>query len=131
MTWTSAAVADRFREAWDTLRRVPAPQVRGFMSSWPPYVQDVVEAARPSDAVVRLSPASPKAIDRMHEMFGWFVHLADRPHLTQAVWLTAAMGMGPKRAGAVLGIHRDTVRSRRNEALDRIVSALNAARAAA
>ena len=131
MTWTSTAVADRFRDAWDSLRRVPAPQVLGFMSSWPPYVREAVEAARPGDVIVRLSPASPQAIDRMHEVFGWFIHLNERPHLTSALWLTAAMGMGPKRAGAVLGVHRDTVRSRRNEALDIIVRALNATRARA
>jgi len=129
MTWTRETVADRLRDAWDTLRRVPAPQVKGFMSSWPPYVREVVEAATPGDVVVRLAPASPQAIDRMHDVFGWFIHLAGRPHLTSAMWLTAAMGMGPTRAGSVLGIHRDTVRTRRNEALDIIASALNAARA--
>jgi hypothetical protein len=129
LTWTRDAVAARIREARDTLRRVPAERVQGFLSNWPPCVQDVVEGLGAGDRVVRLSPASPRAIDRMHDVFGWFVHLKDRRQLTMALWLTAGIGMGPTRAGAVLGVHRDTARSRRNEALDIIVQALNASKA--
>jgi hypothetical protein len=77
-------------------------------------------------APVRLSPAQPRAIDRMDETFGWFRVLAGRPHLTAALWLTCGAGLGPKRAGEILGAHRDTVRARRDEALDAIVSELNA-----
>jgi hypothetical protein len=33
--------------------------------------------------------------------------------------------MGPKRAGAILGVHRDTLRNRRDEALALIVEGLN------
>jgi hypothetical protein len=36
------------------------------------------------------------------------------------VWLTAGCGMGPKRAGAILGVHRDTLRTRRDLALSRM-----------
>jgi hypothetical protein len=39
--------------------------------------------------------------------------------------------MGPSRAGGVLGVHRDTVRSRRDEALDRIAEGENRRRIAA
>ena len=128
MTWTREQVASRIREAWDTLRRVPAHGVPGFRRSWPDYVQDVVDAYGYTAAVVRLSPASPQAIDRMHETFGWFLALEDRAHLAKAMWLTAGCGMGPKRAGAILGVHRDTVRARRDEALDMIAEALNRGR---
>jgi hypothetical protein len=125
MTWTRETVAARIREAWDTLRRVPAHAVPGFRLSWPDVVQDTAEAYGYTAAAVRLARASPQAIDRMHETFAWFRFLADRPHLTKAMWLTAGCGMGPKRAGAILCIHRDTVRARRDEALDAVADSLN------
>jgi Domain of unknown function (DUF6362) len=83
------------------------------------------------EAIVRLTPASPQAIDRMEEVFGWFVHLEGKPHLTVAMWLTCGIGMGPKRAGDIIGVHRDTVRTRRDEALDIMVHALSYAKAKA
>lgn len=124
MQHTRESVAARLREAWDTLRRVPAQSVPELRSSWPQVIHDLAEAYGYTAPVVRLSPASPQAIDRMHETFTWFKHLEGHPHLTKAVWLTAAAGMGPRRAGHILGTHRDTVRARRDEALDRIADAL-------
>ena len=124
MQHTRESVAARLREAWDTLRRVPAQTVPALRSSWPQAVQDVADAYGYTPPTVRLSPASPQAIDRMMETFTWFKALEDAPHLTRAVWLTAAAGMGPRRAAHILGIHRDTVRARRDEALDRIADAL-------
>lgn len=130
MTWTREMAALRLREAWDTLRRVPAHSVPGFRVSWPDVVQDAFDAYGYTAATVRLARASPQAIDRMHDTFGWFVFLAGQPHLTKAVWLTCGMGMGPKRAGALLGVHRDTLRARRDEALALIVDGLNRREAA-
>lgn len=121
---TREVVVARLREAWDTLRRVPVRGGPRLMLSWPDVVLDVAEAYGYGGPTVRLSPASPKAIDRMHEVFGWFRALADAPHLTKAVWLTCGAGMGPKRAGEVLGVHRDTVRARRDDGLERIVEAM-------
>lgn len=115
-------VALRLREAWDTLRRLPASRVQGFRSAWPATIRDALELEGGALDFARLSSPTPRAIDRMHEVFGWFVHLKDQPHLTVAVWLTCARGMGPARAGAIIGVHRDTVRRRRDEALDRIVA---------
>jgi hypothetical protein len=110
-------VACRVREACDTLRRLPAGQIQGYRSAWPEMMAECIDAAG-GDSVVRLAAASPRAIDRMLEVFGWFFHLRDRPHLAAALWMTCGRGMGPSRAGALLGIHRDTVRNRRDEALD-------------
>jgi hypothetical protein len=127
MIWTREMVAARMREAWDTLRRVPSQSVPGFRTSWPDMVQDTFDAYGYTQAQVRLARAAPAAIDRMHEAFGWFVHLGEQPHLTRAVWLCAGAGMGPKRAGAILGVHRDTMRARRDEGLERIAEALSRA----
>ena len=124
MEWSRETVAFRIREAWDTLRRVPAHGVPGFATHWPDVVRDVFEAYGHSDVVVRLARASPQAIDRMNETFGWFGALEDLPHLTRAVWVCCGAGMGPRRAGGILGVHRDTVRARRDEGLDRMVERL-------
>ena len=110
-------IAARVREACDTLRRLPAGQVQGFRSRWPGLLADCLEAGT-GDTVVRLAAASPAAIDRMHEVFGWFIHLRDRPHLAAALWMTCGRGMGPSRVASLIGVHRDTVRNRRDEALD-------------
>jgi Domain of unknown function (DUF6362) len=124
---TRESVAARLREAWDTLRRMPPGSVPALRSHWPQTVQDVAEAYGYTPVAVRLSPASPRAIDRMTETFTWFKFLDGHPHLTRAVWLTAASGMGIKRAALTLGIHRDTVRARRDEALDRMAEGVRQA----
>lgn len=115
-----AFIAARLREAWDTLRRLPADSVPALKAAWPQVVQDASEAYGYTQPTLRLTPASPRAIDRMTETFTWFEALNGHPHLTQAVWLTAASGMGIRRAATTLGIHRDTLRARRDEALDRM-----------
>jgi hypothetical protein len=131
VTWNRKAVAERIREACDTLRRLPEQKVRGYFSTWPLFVSDMVESALEGELTTRLAAASPRAIDRMHETFGWFVHLQDKPHLAAALWLTCGRGLGPSRASRIIGAHRDTVRHRRDEALDRVVRGLNETRRAA
>ena len=123
-------VAARISEACDTLRRLPAGQLRGYRSAWPEMVTACIEMAG-GETVVRLASPTPRAIDRMHEVFGWFIHLHERRHLAAALWLTCGRGMGPSRAAGILGVHRDTVRNRRDDALDRIVDGESRRRQAA
>ena len=131
MNWNRDLVSRRLKEACDTLRRLPEQKVRGYITSWPTFVADVAESEMEGTIVSRLAAASPQAIDRMHEVFGWFVVLQDKPHLAIAIWLTCGRSMGPARAGKIIGAHRDTVRRRRDEALDRMVAGLNGHRIAA
>ena len=131
MNWNRDLVSRRLKEACDTLRRLPEQKLRGYITSWPTFVADVAESEMEGTIVSRLAAASPQAIDRMHEVFGWFVVLQDKPHLAIAIWLTCGRSMGPARAGKIIGAHRDTVRRRRDEALDRMVAGLNGHRIAA
>ena len=131
MSWNRERVAQRLKEACDTLRRLPEQTVRGYMCSWPEMIADVAQGEIEGNVVSRLAAASPQAIDRMHEVFGWFVCLKGKPHLAIALWLTCGRSMGPARAGKIIGAHRDTVRRRRDEALDHMVAALTARRIAA
>lgn len=120
---TREQVAERIREAWDTLRRVPAHGIPGYRSAWPEFVQDAWDAYGQAGPALRLEPASPRAIDEMNETFRWFRFVADRD-LVRAMWLTCGCGMGPRRAGHILGCHRNTIRNRRDEALELILKGL-------
>lgn len=120
---TQETIKLRLREAWDTLRRVPAHGVPGFKSNWPDVVHSVAEAYGWERASYRLEPASPQAIDRMHQTFTWFAFVADREK-TFAVWLTCGAGMGPRRAGSIMGVSRWTAARWRDEALNQIATGL-------
>ena len=124
MNWTKDQVVERIREAWDTLRRVPAHGVPGYRSQWPEVVQDFWEAYTVEAPRVRLSPASGRAIDEMHVTFTWFRFLKGDKDLAQALWLMCGCGMGSRRAGEVLGCHRNTVNGWRREALGLIIDGL-------
>lgn len=118
-------VRERLREAWDTLRRVPAHGIPGYRTAWPDIVQDYFDAYGAAAPVLRLTPASPRAIDRMHETFGWFAFLDGRPHLSKVLWLSCGCMLGSRRVGDILGISRWTVRDRRKEALALVCDGLS------
>lgn len=142
--WTRDLVVYRLREAWDTLRRLPercfpAP----LTSSWPEVVRDWREAYGYTAERVRLARPSPQAIDRMQETIGWFSFVASQPKRTdiaaethdrlvrtqsRAVWLCCGCGLGPKRAGEVMGLQRDSVRSLRDAGLDTMLRGLKSAK---
>ena len=116
---TPEGITLRVREAWDALRRLPASSVPGYRTAWPAIIQDARDAYGYTAPNVRLPPASPQAIDRMHEVFTWFAFIGQRD-LTLALWLIDGCGMGPRRAGDILGCHRNTARAWRNDALHMI-----------
>lgn len=113
----------RLRSAWDTLRRVPARGVPGYRTAWPDIVRNVYDAYGWERASFRLEPASPQAIDQMHETFTWFAFIANRDQ-TFAVWLTCGAGMGPRRAGHIMGVSRWTAARWRDTGLDAIATGL-------
>ena len=119
----SEAITLRVREAWESLRRLPNSSVPGYRTAWPDVVRDYRDAYGYAAPTLRLKPASPQAIDRMHETFTWFVFVGSRQK-TRALWLIDGCGMGPRRAGDILGCHRNTARAWRNDALDLISEGL-------
>jgi hypothetical protein len=80
-TWTPEAVADRFREAADTARRLPPVRVQGYFNLWPPVVQSY-----PREASEHLPPL-PAAIDRMEEAMRWVLWLSVGQR--KLVWMRA------------------------------------------
>lgn len=117
MSISDDMVRERLREAWDTLRRVPAHGVPSYRTAWPDILQDFFDAYGAAAPVVRLCPASPRAIDRMHETFGWFALLGGRPELAKVMWLSCGALLSSRRVGDILGISKWTVQRYLKEAL--------------
>lgn len=124
--WTREEIVKRFREAGDTVRRLPrAKGPDGYGSGWPPYVRDARDAYGYHAARLRLPAPTPGAIDRMHEVFGWFVHFDGREQEMRAVWACVGLGYSFSQAARVLGISRPTIRGRCWAGVERLVAALN------
>lgn len=120
--WTPEVVAERFEEAADTLRRLPAVKVQGYFNTWPPIIRDFWETFGWHDAEVRLGPPSPAAIDRMDKTVLWLRWL--EPEEVRLVWLRAE-GVRWKLICARFGIGRTTAWHRWSAALGKIAVYLN------
>ena len=121
--WTAEMVAARLNEAADTLRRLPAAKVQGFISTWPPVVRDFWEAFGWNEVEVRPGPPSPGAIDRMDQTLYWLRWL--EPEETRLVWLRAE-GVRWKLICARFGVGRTTAWYRWSGAMAKIALHLNA-----
>lgn len=124
--WTREEVINRFREAGETVKRLPrAKGPAQFGSGWPAIVQDARDAYGYTEATIRLAAPSPRAIDRTAEVFSWFRLFDGNVEEMRAVWLAAGCGISFSSVGRILGISRTTVRSRVWAGLQRVVAGLN------
>ena len=124
--WTPKLVEERLEEAADTLRRLPAVKVQGFVCTWPPIVRDFWEAFGWNEVQPRPGSPSPAAIDRMDETFRW-LHWLD-PDEVRLVWLRAE-GVRWKLISHRFGINRSTAWRHWTFALIKVAGFLNGARA--
>lgn len=92
-----------------------------FISSWPPVVRDAMEAYGYTLPTMKLAAPSPQAIDRAEETVSWFQALNGDRDLLKALWLCCGRGWGPRRVGNILGVHRKTIATWRDEALGLIL----------
>lgn len=128
-SYTSGQIAERVREAHDTLKRLPREVIApaGLASHWPDIVRDTRDAYGYTKSRMRLGAPDSKAIDRMHEVFDWLMRFfQEQPAEARILWMCCGIGMGPRRVAAVIGCHRHTVMKKRDGALARIVSGLRA-----
>lgn len=124
--WTHEEVQMRIREAGDTVRRLPKPRgPNGYGSGWPDVVRDAREAYGYTEGRIRPPAPSPRAIDRMEEVFTWFQFLADKPEETRAMWISVGCGVKHAHTARILGVHRKTIRLRVWAAVSRVVLGLN------
>ena len=86
MSWTEEMVAERFEACVNTLRKLPAVRVGGYVSTWPDIVYTPQEINRQESKPIRFT-ASPDEITRMEETLTWFpwVNEAER----KLIWLRA------------------------------------------
>ena len=120
--WTAKAVADRFEEAAQTLRRLPAVKVHGYIGTWPTIIRDFFEAFGWHATEVRLGPPTPAAIDRMDEALRWLLCL-ERDEV-RLVWIRAE-GVRWKSIAHRFGMDRSTAWRHWSCALIKIAAHLN------
>ena len=87
--WTPQDVADRFKEASRTLRRLPSVHVRGYFNAWPTIIRTAREVLDGEVMPMRLGPPQADAISRMEETIQW-IFLLDREEERRLIWLRAA-----------------------------------------
>jgi hypothetical protein len=123
--WTSLRVAERLREAADTLALLPNPHAgRRLTSAWPDIVRSFKELRPFTDpAKPRVTPAAA-AIDRMDEvLLDWLPRLPGEE--VKLIW--GWMAKLPAEATARrFGISRSTLHRRRLAVFHRLAILLNA-----
>lgn len=124
--WTQDEVVRRLREAGDTVRRLPKPRGPiGFGSGWPDVVRDAREAYGYTEGRLRPAAPTPRAIDRMEEVFTWFQYLADHTDEMRAMWLAVGCGLSFAHTARMMGVHRKTIRLRVWASVQRVSEGLN------
>jgi hypothetical protein len=127
--WTALLVADRLREAAETLARLPLNHPgRQMSSSWPDIVRSFKELKRYTDpGRPRIAP-SAAAIDRMDEVIlRWLPRLTGEGAGEDVRLLWSWMGKIPaEHLARKLGISRSTLNRRRGAALKKLAVLLNA-----
>ena len=124
-SWTAILVADRIREAAETLKRLPNHHPgRRYRGAWPDILRNPNEAYGYSPLDPRPAAPSAGAIDRMDEVvLEWMKHLESND--VKLLW-SWALGVPARAMAARLRIHRATVHRRRLAAMKRLAVVLNA-----
>ena len=84
--WSADDVAERFREAAQTARRLPPVRVQGYFNTWPAILRQPWETYSGEDVLYRFPP-DPAAIDRMEETMRWVLWLSVGQR--KLVWMRA------------------------------------------
>jgi len=124
--WTISEIADRFKEAVRTLRRLPPVRKNGYFNTWPAIVYSTAEVLQMEVQPLRLGPPPADAISRMEETIDW-IFLLDTEEERRIIWLRAARV--PWRPICYeLGCKRTTAYQKHKMALCKIESRLNTKR---
>jgi hypothetical protein len=119
--WNVDDVAERFREAVRTARRLPPVRVQGYFNTWPAIKRMPWENLGAEPTVYRFPP-DPAAIDRMLETMRWVLWLTEEQrHL---VWMRAEE-RGWREICRRFGCDRTTAWRRWQTALQRVADSLN------
>jgi len=123
MKWTSKQVEERFREAVQTLKRMPPETLQGYVSSWPPILRDVVEMMQMDPPKMRLGPPLPEQIDEMNTVIlKWIVWVEEDER--RLIWMRAEK-VRWKTICWRMGVCRATAHNRYHLALSKIAIKLS------
>lgn len=121
--WSVDDVAERFREAAQTARRLPPVRVQGYSNTWPAILRQPWETYSGEDVLYR-APIDAAAIDRMEETMRWVLWLTEEQrHL---VWMRAEE-RGWREICRRFGCDRTTAWRRWQKALGLVADRLNGA----
>ena len=125
--WTAIMIADRLREAAETLARLPAHHPgRRMTSSWPEVVRSFKDLKKFTDSGPPRVLPSAQAIDRMDEVIlRWLPKLPGDEVKLLWGWMAKIPTEAVARA---FGISRSTLARRRAAALKKLAFLLNSAR---
>ncbi len=121
---TADILAERFKEASDTLKRLPKGFLKPKMTAWPDVVIDSFSLRGFGTESNRKGPPSPKAIDRMDECLQWM--LAMPKENRRLVWARAC-GIPWRRLEDMDGRSHVTLRKHHDYALEALARNLNEA----
>jgi Domain of unknown function (DUF6362) len=120
--WSVERVAERFREAAETARRLPPVRVQGYFNTWPAILREPWETYAAEDGLCRFPP-DPSAIERLEETMRWVLWLTEEQrHL---VWMRSE-DRGWRDICRRFGCDRTTAWRRWQKALTVVVERLNA-----
>lgn len=123
--WTSILVADRVREAAETLKRLPDGHPgRRLSSSWPDVVLNPQEAYGYTPVEDDPTPPTAGAIDRMDEVLIKWIGWLNREEV-RILW-SWVLGVPVRLVSRRMGLHRGTVHRKRLATLRKIAVYLNA-----
>lgn len=119
--WTVERVAERFREAAQTARRLPPVRVGGYFNTWPALLREPWSRYASDDVEYRFPP-DPAAINCMEETMRWVLWLTEEQrHL---VWMRAEEREW-REICRRFGCDRTTAWRRWQKALDIVAGRLN------
>lgn len=124
--WTSLIVADRIREAAETLKRLPDHHPgKRYRCALPTPVRNPNEAYGYTPLEAPLGPPAASAIDRMDEVILDWMKWLESDEI-KIIW-SWVLGVPARIVGGRLGVHRSTVHRRRIGVLKKLAVFLNAA----
>jgi hypothetical protein len=124
--WTSIIVADRIREAAETLKSLPNHHPGKILgSSWPDYAGNLKHSYTDLDREHQSSVPSGLAIDRMDEVLMDWIGWLNQEEI-KVIW-SWVLGAPAQAVAKRLGIHRSTLHRKRLGTLKKLAVYLNSA----
>lgn len=122
MSLNVTEVADRFEQAYHTLKRLPTKTIQGYRGYWPEIIHDTQDAYGWEKPDLKLGPPTSRHIDEMDKTLRWMLWLEKDE--VRIVWMRAARIRWRKIASRMGGLSEKTYQNQYKEALFKVVHRL-------